>query len=88
MHPPTIISLYPPHILPRKDSIPALNSAKPLCNRLCFIRFMYTHPTPDKDKDKDKYKEEDNGDDLTLLINSSKFDIGRVTEVGSLGVGK
>ena len=45
---------------------------------------MSTHPPPDKDKD----KEEDDEDDMTLLINASKFDIGRVTEVGSLGVGK
>ena len=43
-------------------------------------------PTPDKDKDKDK--EEDDKDDMTLLINSAKLDIVRVTEVGSLGVGK
>ena len=35
-----------------------------------------------------EYKEEDDEDDLTLLINSAKFDIGRATEVGSLGVGK
>ena len=40
------------------------------------------------DKDEDKDKEEDDEDDLTLLINSAKFDIGRATEVGSLGVGK
>ena len=47
---------------------------------------MSTHPPPDKDKDKDK--EEYDKDDLTLLTNSAKFDIGRVTEVGSFGVGK
>ena len=45
---------------------------------------MSTHPPPNKDKD----KEEDDEDDVTLLINSAKFDIGRATEVGSLGVGK
>ena len=58
--------------------------ANPLCTRLCFIRFMSTHPPPDKDKDKDK--EEDDKDDLTLLINSAKFDIGRVAEIGILGL--
>ena len=45
---------------------------------------MSAHPPPDKDKD----KEEDDKDDLTLLINSEKFDIGRVTKVGSFVVGK
>ena len=45
---------------------------------------MSTHPPPGKDKD----KEEDDEDDMTLFINSAKFDISRVTEVGSLGVGK
>ena len=65
---------------------PALYSANPLCTRLCFIRFMSAHPLPDKEKYKDK--EEDDEDDLTLLINSSNFGIGRVIEVGSLGVGK
>ena len=45
---------------------------------------MYVHPHPNKDKD----KEEDDEDDMTLLINPAKFDIGRATEVGSLGVGK
>ena len=59
-------------------------SANPLYTRLRFIRFMSTHPPPDKDKD----KEEDDEDYLTLLINSAKFDIGRVTEVGNLGVDK
>ena len=51
---------------------------------------MSTHPPPgkDNDNDKDKDKEEDYEDDLTLLITSEKIDIGRVTEVGSLGVGK
>ena len=39
---------------------------------------MSTHLPPNKDKD----KEEDDEDDLILLINSSKFDIGRATEVG------
>ena len=63
---------------------PALYSANPLCTRLCFIRLMSTHPPPDKDKK----KEEDDEGDLTLLINSVKFDIDRVTEVGNLGVGK
>ena len=79
--------VYPftlPIILPRRDRRSALYSANPLCTRFCFIRFMSNHPPPDKDKD----KEEDDEDDLTLLINSAKFDIGRVTEVGSLGVGK
>ena len=52
-------------------------STNPICTRLCFIRFMSTHPPPDKDKDKDN--EEDDRDDLTLLINSAKFDISRVT---------
>ena len=45
---------------------------------------MTTHPPPDNYKD----KEEDDEDDLTLLINSANFYIGRVTEVDSLGVGK
>ena len=45
---------------------------------------MSTHPPPEKDKDKEEYDK----DDLTLFINSDKFDIGRVTEVGSIGVGK
>ena len=35
-----------------------------------------------------KDKEEDDENDLTLLINSANFDIGRVMEVGSLGLGK
>ena len=43
---------------------------------------MSTPYPPDKDKDKD------GEDDLTLLINSANFNIVRVTEVGSLGVGK
>ena len=63
---------------------PALYSANPLSTRLCFIRFMSTHPPPNKDKE----KEGDDEDDLKLLINSAKFDIGRMTEVGNLGVGK
>ena len=46
--------------------------------------FMSAHPPPNKDKD----KEEDDEDDLTLLINLANFDIGRVTEGGSLRVGK
>ena len=77
------ILLYPfslPIILPRRDRRPDLYSDNSLCTRLCFIR--YPHPPPEKDK------EEDDKDDLTLLINSTKFDIGRVTEVGSFGVGK
>ena len=45
---------------------------------------MSTHCPPEKDK----YKEEEDEDDLTLLINSVNFDIGRMTEVGSLVVGK
>ena len=45
---------------------------------------MSAHPPPDKDKD----KEEDDKDYLTLLINPAKFDIVRVTEEGSFGVGK
>ena len=83
--PPLLV--YPfslPIILPRRDRRPASYSANPLCIRLCFIRFMSTHPPPDKDKD----KEEDDEDDLTLLINSAKLNIGRVTEVDSLRVGK
>ena len=81
--PPTSIS-FPPLliILPRRYRRPALYSANPLSTRLCFIRFMSTHPPPNKDK------EEDDEDDLTLLINSDKFDIGRATDVGSLRVGK
>ena len=46
---------------------------------------VYVHP-PTFDKYKDK--EEDEKDDLTLLINLANFDISRVTEVGSLGLGK
>ena len=71
-------------ILPRRYRRPALYSANSLSTRLCFIRFMSTHPPTNKDKD----KEEDDEDDLTLLINSAKFDISRVTEVSSLGLGK
>ena len=69
--------LYPFHlpiIIPRRDRIPALYCANPLCTRLCFIRFMSTHPPPDRYKD----KEEDDKDDLTFLINSAKFNIGWV----------
>ena len=85
MSPPLLVYHFPlPIILPRRDRRPALYSANPLCTRLCFVKFMSTHAPPDKDKD----KEEDDEDDLTLLINSAKFDIGRATEVGSLGVGK
>ena len=47
---------------------------------------MSTHPPPEKDKEKDK--KEDDEDDLTLLTNFANFDIGRVIEVRSLGVGK
>ena len=83
--PPLLVYHFPlPIILPRRDRRPALYSANPLCTRLCFIRFMPTHPPHDKDKEKEEY---DKGD-LTLLINSSNFEIGRVTEVVSLGVGK
>ena len=64
--------------------MPALYSPNPLCTSLCFIRFMSTHPPTDKYKDKEEYDEYD----LTLLINSDNFDIGRLTEVGSLAVGK
>ena len=71
-------------ILPRRYRRPALYSSNPLSTRLCFIRFMSTHPPLNKYKD----KEEDDEDDLTLLINSAKFYIGRATEVGSLGLGK
>ena len=84
---PSPLLLYPfplPIILPRRYRRPALYSANPLSTRLCFIRFMSIHPPPNKDKG----KEEDDEDDLTLLINSAKFNIGRVTEVGSFGVGK
>ena len=85
--PPLLVYPFPlPIILPRRDSRPALYSANPLCTRLCFIRFMSTHPLPYEYKYKDK--EEDDEDDLTLLINSAKFFIGRVTGVGSLGVVK
>ena len=85
MPPPLLVYPFPlPIILPRIYRIPALYLANPLCTRLCFIRFMSTHPPPDKDKD----KEEDEKDDLTLLINSSKFDIVRAAEVGSLLLGK
>ena len=55
-----------------------------ICTRLCFIRFMFVHPSPDKNKD----KEEDDKYYLTLLINSANLDIGRVKEVGSLGLDK
>ena len=49
---------------------------------------VHVHPpTPDKDKDKDMDKEEDDEDDQTLLVNSANLYIGRVTEMGSLGVG-
>ena len=83
--PPLLVYPFPLLIiLPRRYRRPALYSANPLSTRLCFIRFMSTHPPHNKDKE----KEEDDEDDLTLLINSSKFDIGRATEVGSLGVGK
>ena len=87
--PPLLVYPFPILIiLPSRYRRPDLYSANPLSTRLCFIRFMSTHPPPNKDKYKDKDKEENEEDDLTLLINSAKFDIGRVTEVGSLGVGK
>ena len=73
-----------PIIISSRDSRPNVYSANLLCTRLCFISFMSTHPPPDKDK----YKEEDDKDDPTFLINSAKFDIGRVTKVGSFGAGK
>ena len=83
--PPLLVYPFPLLIiLPRRYQRPALYSANPLSTRLCFIRFMSTNPPPDKEKD----KEDDDKYDLTLLINSAKFDIGRVTEVGSFGVGK
>ena len=41
-------------ILPRIYRRPALYSANPLSTRLCFIRFMSTHPPPNKDKDAEK----------------------------------
>ena len=45
-------------ILPRRYKRPDLYSANALCTRLCFVRFMSTHPPPDKDKVKDKeYKD-------------------------------
>ena len=83
--PPLLVYPFPFHIiLTSRDRRPALYFANPLCIRLCFIRFMSTHPPLDKDN----YKEEDYGDNLTFLINSAKFDIGRVMEVDSLGGGK
>ena len=83
--PPLLVNPFPLLIiLSRRYRRPALYSANPLSTRLCFIRFMSTHPRPNKDKD----KEEDDEDDLKYLINSAKFDIGRATDVGSLGVGK
>ena len=83
--PPLLVHPFPfLIILPRRYRKTAMYSVNPLSTMLCFIRFMSTHPPPNKDKD----KEEDNEDDLELLINSAKFDIGRATEVGSLGVGK
>ena len=83
--PPLLVYPFPlPSILSRRDRRPALYSANPLCTRLCVIRFMSAPPPPNKDKD----KEEGDEDDLTLLINSAKFDIGRATEVVSVGVGK
>ena len=52
--PPLLVYPFPlPIILPRRDRRPALYSANPLSTRLCFIRFMSTHPPPNKDKDKD-----------------------------------
>ena len=83
--PPLLVYPFPlPIILSRRDRRPDLYSVNPLCTRLCFIRFMSTHPPPNNDK----YKEEDDKDDLILLINSAKFYIVRVTEVGIFGVGK
>ena len=39
-------------------------SANPLSTRLCFIRFMSTHPPPNKDKDnKNNNDNNDNKDD-------------------------
>ena len=73
--PPLLVYPFPLLIiLPRRYRRPALYSANPLSNRLCFIRFMSTHPPPNKDKDKD----EDDEDDLKFLINSAKFNmVGR-----------
>ena len=77
--PPLLVYPFPlPIILPRRDRRPALYSANLLCTRLCFISFMSAHPHHDKDKDKDKDQEEDDEYDLTLLINSVNFNIGRV----------
>ena len=83
--PPLLVYPFPLLIiLPRRYRRSTLYSANPLSTRLCFVRFMSIHPPPNKDKE----KEEDDEDDLTLMINSAKFNIGRATEVGSLGVGK
>ena len=55
-----------------------------------MIHKVHVHPpTPtDKEKEKENSKEEDGEDDLTLLITLANLDIGRVMDVGSLGVGK
>ena len=83
--PPLLVHPFPLLIiLTRRYRRPALYSANPISTRFLFIRFKSTHPPPKPDKDKN----EDDEDDLTLLINSAKFDIGRSKEVGSLGVGK
>ena len=83
--PPSLLVYHFPLliILSRRYRRPTLYSANPLSTRLCFIRFMSTHPPPNKDK----YKEEDDEDDLKLLISSSKFYIIR-GQVVSLGVVK
>ena len=47
---------------------------------------VHVHP-PHPEKDNDKYKEEYDEDYLTFLINLSKFNIGRLTDMGSLVVG-
>ena len=63
-HPPTSISFPLLIILSRRYRRPTLYSANPLSTRLCFIRFMSTHPPNNKDEDKDGEKDVDENKDL------------------------
>ena len=81
---PNSISFSPPHYSTKERQETRLVLRQPPLYQVVLHKVHVHPPTPDKDKD----KEEDDEDDLTLLINSAKFDISRVTEVGILGVGK
>ena len=80
---PTSVSFPPPHYSTKEIPETRLVLRQPPLYQVVLHKVHVHPPTPNKDKE----KEEDEEDDLTLLINSAKFDIGR-GQVGSLGVGK